>query len=701
MSWLTKKSNNKGFSLVELLVTIAILSIVTLAVGSAMVSSAKNYSRGNLEVSLQQQSQTTANIISNLVLDATALSYNSTTKELEIKQVITGKDATYTIKQVGDKLQYKLVGIAVEGENEFLDLADNVTTFEVDTSNYVSNKTVAVTLGFTVGDQDFKTTYDMTSRNGTGNGSESTAVLSVRSVVLEPGDEFVFNSVSNREVVFGNLENNSDSNSTWVYRNDSEAKVKVGMDETGYMTFSVATADGAVTDVVYIYIRRVAEIGLEVSYTGAPVEANTSYRIGTNFSSVANTTLYTKGNADNGQYNYWEFEDITFSVKAQDASGAVIATNQLVKNINMHEELLDPSTINAADVFRNSYITFDLARKLAVGEKITITATAKRPSHIADSEAKGYGKVNANTEEVTKEYVIENKADIRRGDTYDVDNPGGFVVYGSSLLTHAGRWYVFDRVSNRGMTNKDDAVTFAAHPELVSALTLPYSLQIPFVFTRDTRDNNQNITKQIPAFDRLEPQYSYCYQVCWIYANSQASADAILAAHFTEILNTNTVSYVIAPVSLTYDRLESSITGMANNTTFAGSMGIGTRENPLQIIGKYNGSMTNNKLVYEVDACASNYAQEKMEVKVEVWNGHNWENYGGLNCNPQYLQTVDGRHYSYSWLNPQAQDLDKIFKLSFDWKSDQVTHPEDNHYPDYSTTPQRGVVYLTFVSASE
>ena len=64
--WKNRAKNHKGYSLVELICTIAIFSIVIMGVGTAMVVSARNYQNGSVELELQQR-----NII---VLDATVSS---------------------------------------------------------------------------------------------------------------------------------------------------------------------------------------------------------------------------------------------------------------------------------------------------------------------------------------------------------------------------------------------------------------------------------------------------------------------------------------------------------------------------------------------------------------------------------------------------------------------------------------------------
>lgn len=61
---------NKGFTLVELIVSISILSIVGLAVVGFMTTSSKTYANANEEVSIQYESQLAINQLRDLVIDA-------------------------------------------------------------------------------------------------------------------------------------------------------------------------------------------------------------------------------------------------------------------------------------------------------------------------------------------------------------------------------------------------------------------------------------------------------------------------------------------------------------------------------------------------------------------------------------------------------------------------------------------------------
>ena len=65
----TSKEKNRGYSLIELIVTIAIASILVIVVGTVMVSSATSYSAANAEATVQTRAQIVMNQIEDLVID--------------------------------------------------------------------------------------------------------------------------------------------------------------------------------------------------------------------------------------------------------------------------------------------------------------------------------------------------------------------------------------------------------------------------------------------------------------------------------------------------------------------------------------------------------------------------------------------------------------------------------------------------------
>ena len=59
----------KGFTLVEIIVSLAIMTIVAGAVGAFVVAGNNSYMRGNKELTLQEEAQLTANQMIDLIID--------------------------------------------------------------------------------------------------------------------------------------------------------------------------------------------------------------------------------------------------------------------------------------------------------------------------------------------------------------------------------------------------------------------------------------------------------------------------------------------------------------------------------------------------------------------------------------------------------------------------------------------------------
>ena len=63
------KKNNKGFSLVELIVVIAILAFVGGAIIAFMLTSFRSYQRVNVDSTLANEVQLTMNRLENMIMD--------------------------------------------------------------------------------------------------------------------------------------------------------------------------------------------------------------------------------------------------------------------------------------------------------------------------------------------------------------------------------------------------------------------------------------------------------------------------------------------------------------------------------------------------------------------------------------------------------------------------------------------------------
>ncbi len=179
------KKFNKGFSLVELVVTIAILAFAGIGIIALFSMGVFNYRNNTEEVNLQYQSQLAANQMGNVILSAkNGMSFNSDTKTLEVYSSEEKDDDsvekiidTFTFRPDDTAIFYQETkdGVAVDAEEKF---ADCITDFDVvirnkdgatiqttDENNYASAASVEISLKYKNGERVYEETNVVTLRN--------------------------------------------------------------------------------------------------------------------------------------------------------------------------------------------------------------------------------------------------------------------------------------------------------------------------------------------------------------------------------------------------------------------------------------------------------------------------------------------------------------------------------------------------------
>lgn len=187
------KRNNKGLSLVELIIAVAIFAIVGLAIAGFMSFSSRNYSLANKNVKLQYEQQVVVNRLRDIVLGTSkGIGYDSTSKTLtvlgegiaesgkdtiEVTQIRFIPDATdgepgilriktisYPYNDDGTLPVSKVSDIPAMGEGDGNELSDSVTDFSVDLSSVGKGK-VTINITFKVGDKEIEAHPEITLRN--------------------------------------------------------------------------------------------------------------------------------------------------------------------------------------------------------------------------------------------------------------------------------------------------------------------------------------------------------------------------------------------------------------------------------------------------------------------------------------------------------------------------------------------------------
>lgn len=247
-------SDRSGFTLVELLICIAILSIVAASVCSFMIVGSKSYASANTEISLQQEAQMALNQMSDVIIDTTrSVNYvgypaGSTSGELAEKDAdfsFEAVDKTLTLyngeengkdgsgnpiivagngnqknyqfywSKADEELYYSEIDVTQDSFSgaERVLLAEHVSGFSADLSQIEEKRIVQLTLTFIYNGKEYTTTNNITIRNKVLINNievpplDKKVELSVQPkeavVILEPGESYHFSTpkVSGKNVM--------------------------------------------------------------------------------------------------------------------------------------------------------------------------------------------------------------------------------------------------------------------------------------------------------------------------------------------------------------------------------------------------------------------------------------------------------------------------------------------------------------------
>lgn len=159
--------NNKGFSLIELLVALAILAVAGVAIAGFVMNTSHSYSQTNTEIKLQYEQQLAVNQIRDMIVESDrGIYFDSASKTLALYGAVRkdGGDQYYPVtvisyKETEEKLYFGTKEFASVSEITFASVTDlkllseNVTAFEVDLTG-VSKDKVQIEVTFKVGEKE-------------------------------------------------------------------------------------------------------------------------------------------------------------------------------------------------------------------------------------------------------------------------------------------------------------------------------------------------------------------------------------------------------------------------------------------------------------------------------------------------------------------------------------------------------------------
>lgn len=426
--WKMFSKSNKGFSLVEIICAVAVLSIVITGAGSAMVISARSYQRSNTELDLQQQAQITANLLTNLIIDSNRIEIFDGGKTLTIAKDEPAISYKITLDEGANELKYE--------ENDSGDrktLAEHINNFSikrVSENNYDFSLEVISTDGKT-----FASDYHVTPRNNasvsslTGmTGGGSAAIYAENKIVLEPNETYYLNvNVTNAAAyddgwlfkvkeITGATDNSGTSAVPYSNPADPEyagrntIKIVVGRNERGslpnnsfYITLAAKNAEGTeVTLTVEVKVRRVTGISVQGQKAeGSKAKAGAVYNV------TAQTTASNWERQLGTWYdiNYKPTYPVTWIVQGEGLGGS---WSDYVDVVASFGDISDP------------FCQVKLKQDIPRGGSIKIVAVAKHPAG-TDGAGNNTNKTGLPYDVIQGEYVIKNASSINRGSSGDAD----------------------------------------------------------------------------------------------------------------------------------------------------------------------------------------------------------------------------------------------------------------------------------------
>lgn len=411
--WKRLMKSHKGFTLVELICTIAIFSIVITGVGTAMVVSARSYQRGNAELDLQQQAQITSNLLTNLIIDSDRV-VQADGNTLIVEKVESGVTIVYQVYLDGSNIMY-----TTSANTEPHILAENVQDFSV-RQDVGGNVDFALKITDAGNTRNYESDYHVTPRNGITSGGSAmsgTASLFVENkIILEPGQTYDLNvrvmGTSVRGFGIEGLSGNTDAAGTSVtVLDDSTARITVGLGETSdTFHFQVKSDDAAVAPQnVGVMVRRVKAIyvnGFKIDGTVNKTGAN--YKV---------TAPLDGPNLDREPGAWYDVDyvnpyavDWSFAFTKEDDNGHITMPNAM-DYIEVTGQGMDGKV---------PYVTFRLKQNMTQGCALKVTATAVHPegqypvgsSVMTNKSGEKYGTVSGSWELEYQAWRRNGKLDI-------------------------------------------------------------------------------------------------------------------------------------------------------------------------------------------------------------------------------------------------------------------------------------------------
>ncbi|MBO6138369.1 MAG: type II secretion system protein [Lachnospiraceae bacterium] len=307
-----KMSKNRGYSLIELIVVLAIAAVLVIIVGSIMVTSAGTYSRANAETSVQSRAQIVMNQINDLVIDTTgkadygySASGGSADKWGNLTDDTVPATATAkTLRLFNDDKIYDVEWLSggadktgrliyreydtSDGENPSGSgqeeiLSEGVESFSCDLSSLSSNRIVGVDMVLKKGERRYHAYKNISIRNpifAVGQTVSSAdavkLVITNDTMTVEPNQKYtmygarvrVISGTPSTEVIYKVVKKNGKRDNTKILDDNKTLQIDTWETSDTIEIQAIAAADSTQVGTIVAYVRRVDSLG-EASLTSS------------------------------------------------------------------------------------------------------------------------------------------------------------------------------------------------------------------------------------------------------------------------------------------------------------------------------------------------------------------------------------------------------------------------------------------------
>ena len=492
------RKNQKGFTLVELIIAVAILAIVTLAVCGFIVVGSKSYTSANTDIMLQQEAQLALNQISDVIIDTTdSISYSVGTSggmQKVLKDSEYGGEATdkclvvvnrndtssnndnpsywFYWNKDDEKIYFNEVPVdstmdpsaiqsAFDSVGAAADkpvLAEHVTDLNIDISQFEENRVVMISMTLKNGNREYSTSNNVTVRNKIAlnvvdidpmKRADEFRIEDIRSVVLEPGDNYTFRPTVDTTSSDKDLEwvfVSGEANGTTVSQNGNDYSIHVGIGEVREnLTLRVtrkneeyAGQKDRVAETVQVKVKRVNSVNLTASAStikkGETVEI-TGKAIGWLLKTKCDSDLCASDDISKDEVlnpakdvvTGWHFVEGSGTIESSDEGKAVIKIDQ-----NM----------------TGNTVTIEATSTLSATKNGGYSSGADTNSSVAGVQ----GRISFTVEEGME--AIPSVGDLRYGSDND-GNMGMIYDFLYANLSDYDHYVVCARLRETGNTNKD------------------------------------------------------------------------------------------------------------------------------------------------------------------------------------------------------------------------------------------------------